>query len=110
EEQPRRRRGDGGRGPGDGCRNKGGPVATKWCDESSRRTETSRVRKLDSLQAWTVARQVARTAYRLTRDPPLNRHFGLTDQIRRAAASIPANIAEGYALGTTARFVRFLRS
>jgi len=67
------------------------------------------VRKLDSLQAWTVGRKVARSAYRLTLDPPLNRHFGLADQIRRAAASIPANIAEGYALGTTAQFIRFLR-
>jgi len=67
------------------------------------------VRKLDSLQAWIVGRQVAQSAYRLTLDPPLNRHFGLTDQIRRAAASIPANIAEGYALGTTAQFIRFLR-
>src|SRR5256886_10277244 len=100
---------DGGRGTGEGCCNKGRTVATKWFEERSRRTETSCVRKLDSLQAWTVARQVARSAYRLTLDPPLNRHFGLTDQIRRAAASIPANIAEGYALGTTAQFIRFLR-
>ncbi len=67
------------------------------------------MRKLDSLEAWTCARLVARAAYRLTLDGPLNRHFGLADQIRRAAASIPANIAEGYALGTTPQFMRFLR-
>jgi four helix bundle protein len=52
---------------------------------------------------------MARVAYRLTLDPPLSRHYGLADQIRRAAASIPANIAEGYALGTTPQFIRFLR-
>ena len=67
------------------------------------------MRKLDSLEAWTCGRAVARMAYRLTLKPPLSRHFGLVDQIRRAAASIPANIAEGYALGTTAQFIRFLR-
>jgi four helix bundle protein len=33
----------------------------------------------------------------------------LADQIRRAAISIPANIAEGYALGTTLQFIRCLR-
>jgi len=32
-------------------------------------------------------------ASRLTLNPPLKRHFGLADQIRRAAAAIPANIA-----------------
>src|SRR5207249_12295822 len=36
-------------------------------------------------------------------------HFGLSDQIRRASASIPANIAEGYAMGTTPQFIKFLR-
>lgn len=52
---------------------------------------------------------LAVAAYRLTLDPPLSRQFALADQIRRSAGSIPANIAEGCALGTTAQFVRFLR-
>ena len=69
----------------------------------------SGVRKLDSLEAWNCGRQVSRSAYRLTLQPPLSRHFGLSDQIRRASASIPANIAEGYAMGTTPQFIKFLR-
>ena len=55
------------------------------------------VRKLDSLEAWRHGRQLSRDAYRLTLATPLSRHFSLADQIRRAAASIPANVAEGYA-------------
>jgi four helix bundle protein len=39
----------------------------------------------------------------------LHRHYSLADQIRRAAASIPANVAEGYALATTPQFMRCLR-
>src|SRR2546426_11296427 len=48
-------------------------------------------------------------AYRLTLEPPLSRHFSLADQVRRAAPSIPANIAEGYGLTTKPQFVRCLR-
>src|SRR5438093_8009727 len=69
----------------------------------------SPVKRLASLKAWTCGKTVARCAYKLTLDDPLRRHFGLADQIRRAAAAIPANIAEGYALATTPQFVRCLR-
>ena len=67
------------------------------------------MRKLDSLLAWTNSRAVARSAYGLTMAEPLSKHFGLADQIRRSSASIPANIAEGYALGTTPQFIRHLQ-
>jgi four helix bundle protein len=48
-------------------------------------------------------------AYAITMSPPLSKHFALSDQIRRAAISVPANIAEGYALSTTVQFIRCLR-
>src|SRR5437660_5215348 len=67
------------------------------------------VRNLESFDAWKCGRDLAQRAYRLTLQRPLNRHFALSDQIRRAALSIPANIAEGYALGTTPQFIRCLR-
>ena len=67
------------------------------------------MRRLDSLEAWRQGRQLSRDAYRLTLSGPLHRHYSLADQIRRAAASIPANIAEGYALATTPQFLRCLR-
>jgi four helix bundle protein len=67
------------------------------------------VRNLESFDAWKCGRQLAQLAYQLTMQPPLAKHFALADQIRRAAISIPANIAEGYALGTTPQFLRCLR-
>jgi len=67
------------------------------------------MRKLQSLDAWRGAQQLARSAYLLTMAPTVSKHFGLIDQIRRAAPSVPANIAEGYALGSTAQFVRCLK-
>ena len=67
------------------------------------------VKQLASLEAWKCSNELARSAYRLTLRRPLSRHFGLADQIRRAAVSIPANLVEGYALGTTIQFVRCLR-
>jgi len=51
----------------------------------------------------------AEMAYTLTRQFPKEELFGMTSQIRRAAASIPANIAEGWGRDTTGEFQRFLR-
>src|SRR5436853_7021358 len=67
------------------------------------------MKQLASLEAWKCANALARSAYRLTLQKPLSSHFGLSDQIRRAAVSVPANMVEGYALGTTIQFIRCLR-
>ncbi len=65
--------------------------------------------QLRSLKAYGSARELSRAAYVLTMSGPLARHWGLADQIRRSAASVPANIAEGYALGTRRQLIRALR-
>jgi four helix bundle protein len=67
------------------------------------------MRKLRTLPAWRRAHELAHAAYSLTNSPALARHFALVDQIRRAAISVPANIAEGYALGSTPQFLRCLK-
>ncbi|SRR5713101_7784073 len=67
------------------------------------------MKQLEKLDVWRAAQDLAHSAYILTMAPPLSRHFALSDQVRRAAISIPANIAEGYALASTLQFIRCLR-
>jgi four helix bundle protein len=64
---------------------------------------------LETLKAWTRSKDLARAAYRSTMGTRLERHYGLSDQIRRAAVSVPANLAEGYALGTRPQLLKYLR-
>jgi len=52
---------------------------------------------------------LAESCYRLTVQFPRDEQFGLTAQIRRAAASVPANIAEGHGRENTGSFVQHLR-
>jgi four helix bundle protein len=49
------------------------------------------------MKAWQVAYAVALEVYRLTGVFPSRERFGLADQMRRAALSMPSSIAEGYA-------------
>ena len=49
------------------------------------------------LDVWQKSMDLVVAVYELTRKFPADEKFGLTSQLRRAAVSIPANIAEGYA-------------
>lgn len=61
------------------------------------------------LVVWQRAIELAKVIYEETKTFPRDEQFGLTSQIRRAAVSIPSNIAEGQARGQRADFCRFLR-
>lgn len=69
----------------------------------------SSVESYRDLRIWQLGLQVAKDCYIFTRAFPRDELFGLTSQIRRAAASIPANIAEGNGRDTTGDYIRFLR-
>jgi four helix bundle protein len=62
-----------------------------------------------NLKVWEKAHAIVLDIYRLTATFPNTEQYGLTSQIRRSAASIPANIAEGSARGSDADFARFLQ-
>jgi four helix bundle protein len=52
---------------------------------------------------------LAESCYRVTRRFPREELFGLTSQVRRSAASVPANVAEGHGREHTGSFVQHLR-
>jgi four helix bundle protein len=60
------------------------------------------------LKLWQVAMDLAEQCYLFTKSFPGEELFGMTSQIRRASASIPANIAEGQGRQSTREFLHFL--
>ncbi len=60
------------------------------------------------LDAWKFAMDLAAEIYNYTGCLPAHEKFGLIAQMRRAAVSIPSNIAEGAARETNREFLRFL--
>ena len=61
-----------------------------------------------NLKVWQKSHHVVLGVYKLTAKFPKDELYGLSSQTRRAASSIPANIAEGCARGGDAEFARFL--
>ena len=68
----------------------------------------SAVRSFHDLKVWQLAMELVPEAYRVARGLPTLERFELASQIRRAAVSIPANIAEGQARQHTREFVQHL--
>lgn len=60
------------------------------------------------LVMWQRSMQLTVAVYRLTKDFPRDELYGLTSQIRRAAVSLPSNIAEGHGRLNTGEFRQFL--
>ncbi len=67
------------------------------------------IRDYRDLIVWKEAMEIAELVYSLTRAFPREEMFGMTSQMRRAAVSIPCNIAEGYGRAQRKPFIQFLR-
>ena len=59
------------------------------------------------LLVWQRARDLAVEVFRTTMTQPFNREWALKDQLRRAAVSVPSNIAEGNERGSAKEMARF---
>ena len=67
------------------------------------------IRDYRDLIVWQEAMNIAEDVYALTRTFPREEVYGISAQMRRAAVSIPSNIAEGFGRAQRKSFVQFLR-
>ena len=67
------------------------------------------MRDFRQIKAWEKAHSLTLAIYKTTGQFPREELYGLTSQIRRASASIPANIAEGFGRGGNVELARFLQ-
>jgi four helix bundle protein len=81
--------------------------ATKGEADEEKRVE---IKTFRDLIAWQKAMELAKQVYRVTRDMPDAEKFGLTSQMRRAAVSVPSNIAEGHGRQSLTDYIRFLKT
>jgi four helix bundle protein len=70
--------------------------------------EQEKIRSVRDLRVWQMGMESSIVCYRLTDGFPKNEQYGLTSQNRRAAVSIPANIAEGFGRGNSGDYHRHL--
>jgi four helix bundle protein len=76
--------------------------------ESKKERSSTRTRHYRDLLVWQKAMVLARAVYRETEGFPKSEMFGLQSQMRRAAVSIPSNIAEGHGRLNDGHFKQFL--
>lgn len=69
----------------------------------------SEVQSYRDLKIWQKGMDLAAACYIESNLLPSDERFGLISQIRRAAVSVPANIAEGYGRENRGEFIQFLR-
>ena len=81
---------------------------SKNCSVPSHPTSLQPVRNFRDFNIWKGGMDLALEAYRIVNKLPKEEEFGLKSQIKRAAVSIPSNIAEGCSRSSEKEFKRFL--
>lgn len=74
---------------------------------SEQEVSTDGPRSHRDLKVWRLSLDLTETLYRVTADWPKHEQFGLISQVRRAAVSVPANLAEGAGRRTPGEFMHF---
>ena len=72
--------------------------------------ERKSIESFEDLRVWQSGIELVKAVYLLTKDGDLNKDFGLRDQLRRAAVSIPTNIAEGFERASRKEYLQFLNN
>jgi four helix bundle protein len=70
---------------------------------------TEQIKSVRDLLVWQEAMQLAEGVYRMVATLPASERYELSAQLRRAAVSIPSNIAEGNGRGPSLAYVHFLK-
>ena len=70
--------------------------------------EVRKSRSYKDLEVWQVSLELVKAIYQITGKFPSSERFGLTQQMRRAAVSIPSNVAEGQFRNSSKEFKQFL--
>jgi four helix bundle protein len=70
--------------------------------------EVSKVKHYKDLLVWQKGMNLVKSIYALTAMFPREERYGLTSQLRRAAVSVPSNIADGQARQSTKEFLQFI--
>ena len=72
------------------------------------RMEKKKIESFEDLRVWQQGIELVKQIYLITREGEISRDFGLKDQLRRAAVSVPTNVAEGFERYSRKEYVRFL--
>ena len=64
--------------------------------------------RFEEIDVWKLSRNLVKEIYDITDKTAFSKDYGLKDQIRKCAVSVPSNIAEGYERKSNVEFIRFL--
>jgi four helix bundle protein len=82
----------------------GGLKSDQWRDMEA----TTKPRSYKELLVWQKGVSLVTLAYKVRKEFPADERFGLVSQTRRAAVSVPSNLAESQSRRTTGEFVQFI--